>query len=710
MKRNLHPRSLSVGVPAWRKLLAAGATIALLSALCVSAVRPFPAGAQTSSEFVPTFSTNTRVKQQVDRMGRLASQKLWDEWLAAYQQLVDDPRDLVIPTDAEFLVGVRYHCHQLLAALPAPVRQRYRQLYDAEARKVYDKGIAENSAAAMRDLYSRYRFSSYANRALLWLANRALDEGRSELARVAYGRLAKEPAVSGSLLLRYALAADAAGHPEEARAALDRARKEFGAEPLELAGQQTTGAAAADRVAQMLRKEAPADASRRWLSFAGPRGDRKTPVSLSGGVKRLWSYSYPTSPEGSQPASGQISVNIGRSYYTPKARFPFLTFPVVRGDRVWVQGARNMTALDVATGQPVWDDQDWVARSDELPDPTIPVRGRSSYVRGGVRALQAAPSVEGHLLVARMALAHSERNSSTWPVNLALSGFDTRTGRLLWRKVDEGDPKGFFWNIPTVHSNIVFTGVTTNKGGITEYNAVALDASSGEPIWNKYLGGGSDIFNGTDGSPAAVRDGLVWIESSIYTLNALDLITGEVRLIYRYTPERTLAGYRSRRGFDSAPQLTNEAISLIASGVGPIVFAPRWGTDVVALDPATGKLLWSSPKSNAPLGAVFGADQKHVYVCGDYVQAISLADGAREWVWEPGVHGDNVGYPALSGERIYVPIENKVHVRSAVDGKELEVLDLSGALKESTGYSSVLPLEGMLLVATPDELAAFGPK
>ncbi|HTE19470.1 MAG TPA: hypothetical protein VK689_13960, partial [Armatimonadota bacterium] len=71
----------------------------LLSALGASVVSLPTARAQSErrSEFVPTFSTNARVKQQLERLSRLATQKSWDEWLAGYQQLVDDPRDLIVP-------------------------------------------------------------------------------------------------------------------------------------------------------------------------------------------------------------------------------------------------------------------------------------------------------------------------------------------------------------------------------------------------------------------------------------------------------------------------------------------------------------------------------------------------------------------------------------------------------------------------------------
>ena len=134
---------------------------------------------------------------------------------------------------------------------------------------------------------------------------------------------------------------------------------------------------------------------------------------------------------------------------------------------------------------------------------------------------------------------------------------------------------------------------------------------------------------------------------------------------------------------------------------------------MVALDPAAnGKLVWSSPKApgRSTMGSLFAADQKHAYICGDYIQAINLADGSREWTTEFNIVASSVGYAALSGDRIYVPVEGRIHVLSTSDGREVEVLQTQGAVGESSGFAAVLPLDGMLLVTTRDKVVAFGPK
>lgn len=672
--------------------------LTLVGLLGVVAVRPPAARAQASkSEFVPTFSTNSRVRQQVDRLVRLSGQKLWDEWLATYQQLVDDPNDLVIVhsedlQDDEFLVGIRYYCHQQLSTLPAAVRQRYRALHDAEAGRMYEKAAAENDVPGMREIYSRYRFTSSGPRALLWMANRGLDDGRPELARVAYSRLAKDPGVAPSTLIRYALAADAAGKPAEARSVLDRVRKEFGAQQVRLEGKNVTGAAAADTIAKTFRKPADANESR-WPAFGGSAGDRKMTGGLRGGLKPLWETPMGAVAEGNTP---RFSTGSSR-------RFAYLTFPTVEGNRVWLQSPRGITALERGSGKPIWDRQDFTIRGEEIPK--LGVENRRGYPsNSGVRPVQAAPSVDGNLLVTRMPLTLGDRQTGQWPADFAITALDRRTGSTLWQRTAGGDPRGTFFNIPTLHANTVFTGIATNKGGITEYNAVALDAGTGETLWSTYLGAGSDPLMAVDGSPPAVKDGLVWIESSLYTLNAVDMITGEVRLIYKYDPVRRSNG---RGDAYSTPVVPNDPISLIAAGAGPIVFAPRWGVDVVAISPTTGRLLWSSPKapgSTVASGALFGVDQKHAYICGDYLQAINLADGSRDWTW---VDKPNVGYAALAGERIYAPVDGRLQVFNAADGSQVEELDSSKEVGELRDVISVTVVDGTLLVATRDKLIAY---
>ncbi|MFN3648830.1 MAG: PQQ-binding-like beta-propeller repeat protein [Armatimonadota bacterium] len=686
-----HKHAMRPGVPG---LLLAGAALAAL-------IVTLPASAQRGgTEFVPTFSTNPRLKQQVDRLGRLAGQKLWDEWIQTYQALVSDPSDPVMEQDSEFLVGVRHFCHQQMAGLPAVVRDKYRAKYDADARRLYDQAVAEQSEEQMREVYSQYRFSSYGDRALLWIANRALDGGRPELARVAYTRLARSPATPVPTLLRYALSAHLAGKPAEARQVLDRIRKEHGAAPVTVAGAKQTGAAAADALSKTLQAAPPPGEGPRWTDFAGDDGSRVMSGSVAGALQRQWGFIFPDDTDVNYTGTRSVVVGGGSS-------FGGMVWPAVAGDRVWVQGPAGVTALSLADGKPAWSREGDSLRADEIINFATDARGVST--RGTRRSLQTAPSIIADRLVTLSSLSVGGSSRGRTPIDYAVTMLDARDGTPLWQRVAGGDPRGYFFNLPSLTADAVLTGYTAYKGGITEYSAVALDPGTGEPLWSTYLGAGSDLLTTADGSPAAVRDGIVWIESSLYTLNALDLITGDIRLIYRYTPTRRGAASYRGGGLGGAPQVPNEPISLLASGPGPIVFSPRWGQDAVGIDPATLKLLWVSPKGPLPdaPGSLFAVDKKHAYIGGDHVQAINVSDGAREWVWEPDTTRSRLGYPALAGDRIYVPTGEKLIVLSAADGRVLEEIDIEEATKGASGTPTVTLVGRTALLAFTDRLVAL---
>lgn len=663
-----------------------------------------PVRAQVRGEFVPTFPTSTRVKQQVERLDRLAAQKLWDQWLQTYQQLVNEGAEQVLERDDEFLVGVRHHCHQLLAGLPAETRQRYRALYDAEAARLYQRAEAARDEAAMREVYSRYRFTASGPRALLWLAGAALDDGRPELARIAYRRAVRETGVDATTLLRYALAAGAAGRREEAAGALERVRREFAGQAATVAGEQLPAPAAAERVAAALRElPAPATSGAGWRRFAGNDGTRRMAAGPSGELVRLWDYRHPT---GTGPTSTRVSYG-SISFSSARSRFAFLSFPIAGEQLAWVQGPRNISAVDLATGTAVWTATGFTLSREENPQENNNPRTGGVWYPSG-RPTQAAPLLDGSRVITRMPLAVGDREGTRWPADFALVALDARSGHILWRRLAGGEPRGMFYNIPAVHAGTLITGSATHKGGITEFSATALDAATGEPLWTTYLGAGSDPLGAADGSPAAFTEGTVWIESTLYTLNALDLLTGELRLIYRYRPGRRES---IRGGFNTAPAVINEPISLIAAGeTGPVVFAPRWGTDVVALDASTGRLLWSAPKGGGAgaTGVLFGADNHRVYITGEHLQALNLADGGREWTWEPEGAAADLGFAALAGDRIYAPINGRIHVRAAADGRDLGILNPSGGLGETVGFSSVVVVGERVLLCTPTGVTAFG--
>jgi outer membrane protein assembly factor BamB len=290
-------------------------------------------------------------------------------------------------------------------------------------------------------------------------------------------------------------------------------------------------------------------------------------------------------------------------------------------------------------------------------------------------------------------------SGSRWPADYALAALDARNGEPIWLRLAGGAPAGTYYNIPALRSNTLYTGIATPVAGLTEFRAAAVDAGSGESRWSTYLGTGSDPMTSTDGSPPAVGDDIVWVESSLHTLNALDALTGDILWIFRYQPRPT-PYYRS--GWQDTMTQTNEPLSLITTAGGRLYFSPRWGDDCVAMDGRTGKLIWTKPKGDAR--TLFAVDAQRCYLCGDQVQALDVATGASKWTWAvPDSYG---GLAALAGNRVYVPVGPMVYVLDATNGQKIEEIDLR-KFNVEPGYNCVTIIGGRLYLSLPDRLVAY---
>jgi len=677
-----------------RSLAMAGTV--LLAAFCAHE------GGAAPKRFVPTYSTTARISQQLSRLDRLAQQKLWDEWLKTYQELVDLPLDPVVVQDSGVFMGVRYRCHRLLAALPAPVRQRYRLAYDGEALRLYQQAARALDPAGMREVYSRYRYSTYGPRALEWVGDRALDRGQYGLAYLTYHRLTVDGTPSPAVLLHLAAAAEGAGHKPEAAAALSRVRTAFAKATVQLGSAKMTGIAAADTLSRMLAA-APVAEPALPLQFAGADGTRRMAAPQPGSLQPAWTFQYPTAIKPSPPFNGHADGNPDRL----KAGFSFLSFPVGRQSAVWVQGPRSLTALDPETGRRLWTQADLLleeAESPELRDSLS--RNTSAYPYS--RPVQAAPLEYRGRVFARMPLSYQRGKDDFWPSDFAIAAFDALKGTLLWRRQAGGEPRSVYYNLPAAGADELLTGLSTFTGGLTEFRATALDAGSGETLWSTYLGGGSHTLGGADGSPPLVREGEVWVESTLHTLTALDLLTGEIRLVVPVP-----VYLRGKDENASEGPTTNQPVTLLATSRGQILFSPRWSDRVFALDPATGKTVWSVEKAidrnRGWSGALAAADDRRAYVSGQSVQAIDLAAGTISWTWKPKQATNNMGYPALLGDRLYVPIEGQLQILDAATGKEGDVLDLTGPLGGREVFPTLTVVGNRLLVAAGDRVIALQP-
>jgi outer membrane protein assembly factor BamB len=151
---------------------------------------------------------------------------------------------------------------------------------------------------------------------------------------------------------------------------------------------------------------------------------------------------------------------------------------------------------------------------------------------------------------------------------------DERTGRLLWKH----DAKAPVVSTPAVHAGLVIVGTRA-------YDLVALDAATGAPAWSRYI-----WFSWVESSPV-VRDGVVYVGSSdAAAAFAFDAATGRLRW------KTDVFGWAWGQ-----PAVTGSRVYVGTSSQVGYPAGHRAG--VMALDRATGAVVWRAPAPAAASGA-----------------------------------------------------------------------------------------------------------
>lgn len=164
--------------------------------------------------------------------------------------------------------------------------------------------------------------------------------------------------------------------------------------------------------------------------------------------------------------------------------------------------------------------------------------------------------------------------------------------------------------------------------------------------------GNLDYGNSSRATPQ-IHGELVFLAGALGHLHAVDLVTGKIR--WKKHLQRDFGGPEKLSwGFCSSP--------LIADG--RLIINPG-GTDasLVALEPATGDVLWKSPGSAPGNGSfVFATVNGQKQIIGYDEQSLGgwdVATGKRLWTLKPDRTGDfNVPTPIVAGEKLIVATEN----------------------------------------------------
>jgi outer membrane protein assembly factor BamB len=664
---------------------------------------------RTNYRFRAQLDTSPKIDAERAALDRLAAAKEWDEWLRRCQRLLDEHPDGLLAAGEDRWVGLRRALQNQLRSLPVAVRGRYRRQYDGAAGVALEQAIGRDDPAAVTQVYGRYRFTSSGPRALAWLAERALDGGDAERAWLAFSRLiadasGPEPELA-EWMAKAITAGELSGHASGAAALAERLSTRLGDRPLKIEGHVLAArdwVRSRDQGPESRGQQEPLTAHHSgltsiWPDFAGaPDGSRSMSGAAGPEVRMAWrdvvagaGMGLPDYYEGGRPRWG------APYRYPGAAPFSHLDFPTLSDGRVYAQAPGQIRCVSFKDGEALWS----VRVSDLAPQRQFPTPGGFRWWRPQ-RAMQTVAVIAGRLLLVRIPAGRYENDSSGWPAQFVLAALDARTGALLWQRSAVDGPPNSFYNLPTVSGQTVYTGISTAMAGLTEYRATALDAATGDRLWTTYLGSGSDPMAGVDGSPAAVRGGTVWVETCLHTLCALDALTGDVEWMVSFQPETNAP---ERSGWQDTMNVTNEPVSLIAPIGDRLLFCPRWGSVIVALNARTGHRAWSAASGHCrSLVAVEGT---RAVLAGDQIRCIDPVNGRPHWTWTPPDRA-RLGYPALVGNRVVVPGGASLTFLDAATGGETGRRSLR-AFGAQPGAATVLVIGRRMLFAQADRLIAL---
>ncbi len=602
--------------------------------------------------------------------GHLAAQR-FPEAIADLQTILEEHKGDILPGErlrskggrmSEGIVhaGAPVRASALLASLPNVARKLDRDRYEVEATRALDTARAHRDARALGEVGRRWPLCAAAVSAFVSLGDLELERGHDDEARFAWERALRLRLADTALVLRSA---------DDWKAA--RAR--------------VAAQTAADDAAGLLRR----------IDFAMARADLSLGASRAGDGQR--NLRLPSLRETSGPPPGEVGDAWPQPFEireNPWANDPFrdALFPVRNGDTLFVSTSLKLLALHAYTGELLWDSGEpagWKQLSNAQ---------HAELLKGiDPDAALIAPATSGSVVVAALqlpfALLTSDKYQNiqiTVPIpERRLFAFDVATGKKLWDHTPpagwDGDGGSFSDRMsiagpPVIAGTRVLAPCVRMQGRIY-YNVGCFDLDTGALLWSSDVISGQrelNMFGRAEhefcAAPLRVEGDKVVAVTQLGTIACLDLFSGD---ILWETLHETIPMPRTRQFYaPRLPAVWRNAPPVVESGV--VLATPTNCPDLIALDLATGSLLWSTSSNllyglvgrggynnGVPTNVLLGAAPDAIYLGlgGDRVIALDMPAGLSEpsrvrakWQWRDDEIGHvRVGRPVVCKDCIVVP-------------------------------------------------------
>jgi outer membrane protein assembly factor BamB/tetratricopeptide (TPR) repeat protein len=643
--------------------------------------------------FHPYFVGDVNVVRELfEKWEALRSEGALVPALRELQQLLDQHGASALQVAEDRYVGAAEYARFVLLHAAPEVRAAYDKMAETNARAAFDTARADGDLFALRRLARRYANAHVGREALLTMARLHRERGDRELAAFHARRLLDFVDPDGGDAADAALAAEA-----RAIVALGSGTTRGLVDDATASKAAVTVAGRSEPLARFLAEsdvKPPRLDATVWPTFGGDwtRARRCEPPLHELDLSRTFEL-----PIEAKNFEGALSP-LADLRHTPIQ-------PIRLGDRLLVGNSLSVRCFDLLARSLVWEWEGPQTRvRGQEDDGFLRVGDYSPRRRDGddytfSKGLVVGLSAGRGVALANVQIPLSQvvktlqgnRINDPCPVR-ELVALDAETGALQWeqrplrknpvtgrleyqRRPRRGDPEGVVSRLDVPSPPVVVDGVVYALGhffeGAVNTYLVALDLESGEPLYTVPLVIGQEElsmfnmpFQEFTLGPPSFADGTLYASTNVGLVAAVDAAFGDLRW---------LSAYRSLEIRQPENYYRNQPRPVYWYSRGPLVtrsavlFTPHDSSQLLALDPATGKERWTQELrareggDGHPTCELVGVSNERAIVAGGEgdVRAIDVESGLNRWVkplFRRGPRGvELLGTGCIAGDEIWLP-------------------------------------------------------
>ncbi len=711
------------------------------------------------------IATDQELSEYLTRAERLIDEGSYELAIEILQSILSRSDVGFVSTDSRHFYSLWLEVRQTIGQLPPDGAALYRALYDPPAERLYEQAVAAGDVAGLGQIVAEYHHTAAGAKALDSLAQHAFDHADFARAGRQWGRMLAldiTDEASSLALARMAVAHHFAQAPEASDAALARLLRAFPGSQGVVGGKEQALAGFVVRMRQLPARAGEARQRTDWPGLGGvpngvgimadcatpeapiwqypPAGEKGMLVPLEAAIT-AWqnkdsSYGHYYGGEPEEMLKVVLKIRDGQAVaqYTVGEKvntmaLPAIVQPALAGDTLLFRDADKIIALDVRSGEQLWDKafpaevappDDQYVRGYYGPTPdTSQAIFDSGYYSLTVSddkifAVGESLSAAGQASVQMMS-AYSEDAVVTKPT--VLSAFSiSRQGEEIWstKRASDDDIElrhCAFISPPTIYQGRLYVLAVY----MDAYQLYCLDAASGSLIWRSFVSQIPVVISGRGrpldlslagmlhrGSPPAVADGRVVALTNTGVVSAFDSETGRALWAYQYDSRvndpANLPGdrmmYVVRRDRGTADRIVRPPTNPVIMTGGRVLLLPADGDDLLCLTADTGRPLWR--KARHGQHHLSALDSERALLSGP---GLMVCSAAGEMVFDGNV-SDIIGRPAVMRSAVMLSGRGKLY-RLDLSAPQFAATDLtSSILPDSEAITGNLISAGGRLIAS----------